>query len=156
MRTAFVARFIVLREGKRTKAHRKIEQMRWESTTSARELALAFQLVFTENGDKPEPVNRDIRRALLHAERSHRFFSVEYAKRATETFIDALCDYERSNILLFGTQAGRRPGGWRLANELLVDENFLFVPELLLSSKAELSLTDVSGGEDDDDEEDES
>lgn len=154
VRTAFVARFIVLREGKRTKAHRKIERMRWHPPTSARELALAFKLVFLENGDKAEPVDRDIRRALVHAERSHRFFSGEYAKRATETFVDALYDYERSNILLFGSPAGGRPGGWRLAKELTVEDASVFVPDFLAQKNAELSVIDCLEGNDDDEDDD--
>ena len=38
-RTAFVARFIVLREGKRTKAHRVIEMMEWDELTTVEELS---------------------------------------------------------------------------------------------------------------------
>ena len=34
-RTAFVARFIVLRESKRTRAHRVIETMEWADQTTA-------------------------------------------------------------------------------------------------------------------------
>ena len=51
-RTAFVARFIVLRESKRTKAHRIIEKMSWSDDTTAEELAMMFRQVFIENGDK--------------------------------------------------------------------------------------------------------
>ena len=50
-RTAFVARFIVLRESKRTKAHRIIEKMSWSDDTTAEELAMMFRQVFIENGD---------------------------------------------------------------------------------------------------------
>lgn len=82
-------------------------------------------------------VDRDLRRALAHADRlnplkskekndiheSH--FSLwplieEYNKRACSNFIEALFDYERSNKLLFGEE-GDQPklGGWRLPRELL-------------------------------------
>ena len=37
-RTAFVARFIVLRESKRTKAHRVIEMMEWMGNQSKQSL----------------------------------------------------------------------------------------------------------------------
>ena len=37
-RTAFVARFIVLREGRRSRAHRQIEQLCWEIETTAEDL----------------------------------------------------------------------------------------------------------------------
>jgi hypothetical protein len=131
IRTAFVARFIVLREGKRSKAHRKIEHMRWHELTSARDLALAFKILFSENGDREEPVDRDLRRALAHAERSFRFFKGEYAKRATLSFAEALIDYERSNMLLFGTPVGGRPGGWRPAREVTRENTVVSVPELL-------------------------
>ena len=117
-RTAFVARFIVLREARRTRAHRKIEKMGWNENTTAEEPAEQFRQAFIENGDNMVPVNRDIRRALAHAERSINHFIGEYATRSTANFIDALCDYERSNNLLFGDGEHPKAGGWRLIQEL--------------------------------------
>lgn len=119
-RTAFIARFIVLRESKRTRAHRVIEMMDWEDLTSAEQLALRFRDVFVQNGDNMVPVDRDIKRALAHASRSLNHFIEEYATRSTLNFIDALYDYERSNTLLFGESDEQpKPGGWRLPQELL-------------------------------------
>lgn len=118
-RTAFVARFIVLRESRRTRAHRVIEKMSWSSGTSAEQLAEMFRQAFIENGDNMTPVERDIRRALAHADRSLRHFVVEYASRSTNSFVDALCDYERSNSLLFGEDEQPKSGGWRLITELM-------------------------------------
>lgn len=118
-RTAFVARFIVLREAKRTRAHRVIELMEWDEDISAEALAELFRGVFIENGDNMMPVDRDIRRALGHASRSLNHFVQEYATRATANFIDSLIDYERSNQLLFGQDEQPKPGGWRLPRELL-------------------------------------
>ncbi len=150
IRTAFVARFIVLREGKRSKAHRKIEHMRWHELTSARDLALAFKILFAENGDREEPVDRDLRRALGHAERSARFFRGEYAKRATLSFSEALVDYERSNMLLFGTPVGGRPGGWRPAREVARESTVVMVPEVLASTGSSLvTIAGIDGGLDD-------
>ena len=152
-RTAFVARFVVLREGKRSRAHRKIEKMVWGVETTARDLALAFKIVFLENGDRSPPVDRDLRRALLHAQRAHRFFRLEYAKRSTDSFVDALVDYERSNVLLFGSIAGQRPGGWRPAKELLGEAESLSVSHLLSSAGAllaEATLPNLEGEDDDD------
>jgi len=117
-RTAFVARFIVLREGKRTKAHRVIERMKWNDDTTAEELAEVFRQIFVKNGDNLHPVDRDIRRALSHSNRSLKHFVQEYALRATTDFIDALHDYDRSNALLFGDDEYPRQGGWRLPLEL--------------------------------------
>jgi prephenate dehydratase len=117
-RTAFIARFIVLRESKRTKAHRKIEMLSWKLTTKAESLAEAFRQIFISNGDNMELVERDIRRALAHANRSITFFVDEYSKRATITFIAALEDYQRSNDLLFGADDQPKPGGWHLPLEL--------------------------------------
>lgn len=117
-RTAFVARFIVLRESKRSRAHRIIEMMEWGKDTSAELLAEQFRQVFKENGDNLGPVDRDLRRALAHASRSLNYFIVEYAARSTTNFIDALYDYERSNTLLFGGEEQPRTGGWRLPREL--------------------------------------
>jgi hypothetical protein len=152
-RTAFVARFVVLREGKRSRAHRKIERMVWGVETTARDLALAFKIVFLQNGDRSPPVDRDLRRALLHAQRAHRFFRLEYAKRSTDSFVDALVDYERSNVLLFGSIAGQRPGGWRPAKELLGEAESLSVSQLLSSAGAllaEATLPNLEGEDDDD------
>ncbi|MEZ4753122.1 MAG: hypothetical protein R3A13_02290 [Bdellovibrionota bacterium] len=117
-RTAFVARFIVLRESKRTKAHRVIELMEWSPETTAEELAEIFRNVYIENGDNMTPVDRDIRRALSHSARSLNHFIKEYASRKTHNFIDALYDYERSNELLFGSDDQPKPGGWQLPQEL--------------------------------------
>ncbi len=117
-RTAFVARFIVLREAKRTRAHRSIELLRWSEETTAEELAETFREVFRENGDNMMPVERDIRRALGHSSRSLNHFIQEYARRATQSFIEALFDYERSNSLLFGNDEYPKPGGWRMPQEL--------------------------------------
>lgn len=116
LRTAFVARFIVLREGRRTRAHRLIEQMEWTSETAAEELAERFRQAFVDNGDKLGPVDRDIKRAIEHAESSVNFFIAQYLERETLTFMEALRDYERSNELLFGDEpdAPMRTGGWRI------------------------------------------
>ncbi len=118
-RTAFVARFIVLRESKRTRAHRIIENMGWDDLTTAEELCERFRQVFVQNGDNMMPVERDLRRALGHASRSLNFFIQEYASRSTANFIEALFDYERSNSLLFGNDEQPKPGGWSLPKELL-------------------------------------
>lgn len=117
-RAAFVARFIVLREGKRTRAHRVIEMMEWEDLTSVEELAHRFRQAFLDNGDNMVPVDRDLRRSLAHSYRSLKFFVSEYAHRATVDFIGALEDYGRSNELLFGAEEQPRSGGWRLPHEL--------------------------------------
>ena len=117
-RTAFVSRFIVLRESKRSRAHRVIEMMSWHEDTTAEELAEKFREVFIENGDNLSPVDRDIRRALAHSDRSIKHFIDVYAGRATCSFIDSLYDYERSNQLLFGEEEYPKSGGWRLPQEL--------------------------------------
>lgn len=117
-RAAFVARFIVLREGKRTRAHRSIEMMEWNDLTTVEELANRFREAFVENGDNMMPVDRDLRRSLAHSYRSLKFFVAEYSRRATLDFISALEDYGRSNELLFGNDEQPRSGGWRLPHEL--------------------------------------
>jgi hypothetical protein len=121
-RTAFVARFIVMRESKRTKAHRKIELLTWSEKTSAEELADIFRAIYRENGDNMMPVERDIRRALAHSSRSINHFINEYTLRATTTFVGALIDYERSNTLLFGAEEQPKSGGWRLPRELIKEQ----------------------------------
>lgn len=117
-RTAFVARFIVLRESKRSRAHRVIEMCEWQDTTTVEALADIFRKIFIENGDNMGPIERDLRRALAHASRSITHFVDQYAQRSTVNFIEALVDYERSNKLLFGNEDYPKPGGWRLPHEL--------------------------------------
>jgi hypothetical protein len=115
VRTAFIARFIVLREGRRSRAHRVIEDLSWPETTSAPELAAMIREAFVKNGDKLQPVDRDLNRALAHAERSADYFLDNYITRATTSFRDALADYGRSNQLLFGGEGEvPRKGGWRI------------------------------------------
>lgn len=129
-RTAFVARFIVLRESRRTRAHRIIEGIEWQSHTTAEELADRFRECFRKNGDNMVPVERDIRRALEHASRSLNHFIAEYATRATHTFVEALADYERSNKLLFGDDEQPKSGGWRIISELIRERNRVTASEL--------------------------
>jgi hypothetical protein len=117
-RTAFVARFIVMRESKRSRSHRVIEQMEWSDQDTAEELYERFRQVFLKNGDNMGPVDRDLRRALAHASRSINHFVFEYQTRSTLNFIDALYDYEKSNKLLFGDDEHPKLGGWRLPQEL--------------------------------------
>lgn len=116
VRTAFIARFIVLREGRRSRAHRAIEQLSWDDSVSAEELALIIRRAFLENGDKMGPVDRDLRRALEHAKCSSKYFVEQYMERSTLNFNDALQDYRRSNVLLFGDaeEVAPRSGGWRI------------------------------------------
>ena len=116
LRTAFVARFIVLREGRRSRAHRMIEEMAWDDEVTADELANMFRQAFVQNGDKMQPVDRDINRALVHAGRSATYFLEQYLGRSCMSFREALQDYVRSNSLLFGQEDEEVPrsGGWRL------------------------------------------
>lgn len=124
IRTAFVARFIVLREGRRSRAHRLIEKLSWNTNTTAQELAQLFRQAFVENGDKLQPVDRDIQRALKHAERSSGYFIEEYIGRASLNFEEALADYEKSNRLLFGDDPKDVPrcGGWKLNSQKADDD----------------------------------
>jgi len=120
LRTAFVARFIVLREGRRSKAHREIELLSWGPESSAKEVYRMIRDAFQKNGDKLGPVDRDLKRALEHAERSVDHFIHQYCDRASESFREALKDYAKSNQLLFGEDPSGpevpRSGGWRVIN----------------------------------------
>jgi hypothetical protein len=115
LRTAFLARFIVLREGRRSRAHRLIEDLAWNENSTAYEVAELIRQSFIKNGDKLGPVERDIRRALQHAECSARYFADQYSERSTKSFREALVDYQRSNKMLFGEDPDEVPrkGGWR-------------------------------------------
>ena len=116
MRTAFVARFIVLREGRRTKAHRALEQLRWSDSTTIEELYNLVRTAFVENGDKMTPVDRDLRRAMEHARCSAEYFAEQYVTRNILSFEQALADYHKSNLLLFGDEDSFKPrcGGWKI------------------------------------------
>lgn len=116
MRTAFIARFIVLREGRRTKAHRALEHLRWDEKTTIEELYNLVRSAFVKNGDKMSPVDRDLRRALEHARCSAEYFAEQYINRNILSFEQALIDYHKSNILLFGEEDSFKPrsGGWRI------------------------------------------
>ncbi len=120
-RTAFLSRFIVLREGRRSRAHRMIEELCWNDDTSAEQLSEMFRAAFKANGDKMQPVERDLKRALAHADRSVSHFVGQYLDRATQNFRDALVDYDRSNKLLFGDNPEDVPrsGGWRIPDREL-------------------------------------
>ena len=137
-RTAFISRFIVLREGKKSKAHRQIETLAWTDSTTTEELVAQLREIFTSYGDSLNSVDRDLRRAKAHADRLNPYhdkegkpdtyeshFSLwplieEYNKRSCTTFVDALFDYERSNKLLFGDENEQpKLGGWRLPRELI-------------------------------------
>ncbi len=114
IRTAFVSRFIVLRENRRTKAHRTIEAMQWDSTVSAEDLLQRFREAFIANGDKLEPVDRDLNRALKHAYISIEHFLGQYLGRTTDSFYESLIDYKKSNELLFGEdEDSPKSVGWR-------------------------------------------
>ncbi|NLF25197.1 MAG: hypothetical protein GX589_06000 [Deltaproteobacteria bacterium] len=124
-RTAFIARFIVMRESKRSRSHRYIEQLEWNELASAEEVAQTIRRIFKDNGDSMEAVDRDLRRSLAHADRSLQHFVGEYCTRSTNNFVDALYDYERSNKLLFGGEQDEQPGlgGWCNPRELEIARN---------------------------------
>jgi hypothetical protein len=90
--------------------------MTWDDATSAEELYVRFRQAFIANGDKLQPVDRDLKRALEHAGCSADYFVDQYAGRVTRSFRESLDDYERSNRLLFGDDPEEVPrsGGWRL------------------------------------------
>ena len=117
-RTSFIARFIVLREGKRSRAHRVIELMAWEDLATAEDVYARIRHAFQQNKDNMSPVDRDLRRAIAHADRSLTFFIREYNTRSSRSFVEALEDYGRSNALLFGDDEQPKPGGWRMPQEL--------------------------------------
>jgi hypothetical protein len=116
LRTAFIARFIVLREGRRTKAHRALEHLRWDESTTIEALYDLVRTAFVKNGDKMAPVDRDLRRALEHARCSAEYFAEQYIHRKILSFEQALIDYHKSNLLLFGDENSFKPrsGGWRI------------------------------------------
>lgn len=115
-RTAFVARFIVLREGRSSRAHRRIEALEWTVNASVDDVYVLFREAFVANGDRMSGVDKDLNRALDHARRSSQHFVDPYLERATTTFFDALKDYMRSNELLFGADMEEVPrsGGWKM------------------------------------------
>lgn len=113
-RTAFVARFIVLRESRRSKGHREIELLTWDESATAEELAVRFKDILTKHHANASSVDRDIKRALEHSSRTIAYFVDEYVARSTTNFQDALKDYQESNALLFGEEEQPKITGWNL------------------------------------------
>ena len=101
-RTAFIARFIVIRENQRCKAHRILEKMDWQINTSAEELLERFKSAFLASGDSIKKVDKDLNQAIRQAKHSADYFLEQYLNRATLNFKEALRDYKKSNRLLFG------------------------------------------------------
>jgi len=97
-----------------------IEQLSWGPESTVQDIYRDIRGAFLKNGDKLGPVDRDLRRALEHAQRSVDHFIGQYCERATLSFREALQDYLKSNQLLFGEDASGpevpRSGGWRLTN----------------------------------------
>ncbi len=120
IRTAFIAKFILLRESKRSKAHRSIEKLSWDKNASAKDLYNQFRAEFVRNGDKLLTVEKDLDRALMHAEGSANYFLKQYLSRECLSFKQALLDYERSNELLFGSSVcpNNKRKGWKLSTEI--------------------------------------
>ena len=114
-RAAFISRFIVLREGRRSRAHRKIEKLAWTQETTAEEIYEKIRECFIENGDKLTPVDRDLRRALEHAKTAAPYFISQYANRLTLNFRESLKDYQKSNSMFFENEDSEalKTGGWR-------------------------------------------
>lgn len=115
LRTAFVARFIVLRESRKSEAHRLIERTEWGDIVSAEDLYNEFLEIFSIFKEELFLAKKDLDRALEHSVRSVDHFVEQYAARATTSFSEALRDYWRSNELLFGIKERQRKGktGWK-------------------------------------------
>ena len=128
LRTAFVSRFIVLREDKRSRAHRAIEKLEWSKEQTAAGLFDLFKQIFEKCNEDPTQAERDLIRALEHAERSVDHFMEQYIERATQNFADALRDHKRSNELLFGNGASNTAHsiGWRVPTP---KEKYVFGPK---------------------------
>ncbi len=120
IRTAFVAKFILLRESKRSKAHRTIEKLSWLENTSVKDLHTIIRNEFIRNGDKLIAVDKDLDRALMYAKASANYFLSQYLSRECLSFREALLDYERSNELLFGTPdcPENKRKGWKFSTEI--------------------------------------
>lgn len=116
-RTAFVARFIVLRELRRAKAHRTIEVMEWEAHTTAEELYEKFYKAFQESKDNLSQAKSDLKKAMEHVQNSFYHFVNEYSQRATLNFVAALQDFDYSNKLLFGDDLPKNVA-WRNPQEI--------------------------------------
>lgn len=116
LRTAFIARFIVLREGRKSRAHRLIERLRWGPEETAEGLKDKFRAIFVESGEENDSFDRDLERALEHANESVDHFVSQYAVRSTLSFAESLRDYLRSNMILFGDDIDKftKKGGWRI------------------------------------------
>ncbi|MCS6960896.1 MAG: hypothetical protein NZT61_00120 [Deltaproteobacteria bacterium] len=110
-RTAFVSKFIILRETKISPAHTVIEMLTWEDKTTYLELANAFEKIFKVTG-RDKTYLKDIKKAIEHAKNLSIAFVNEYARRSGLSFLESLIDYEKSIFILFGPNYLSSIIGW--------------------------------------------
>ncbi|MBL7662865.1 hypothetical protein JNK13_08960 [bacterium] len=117
LRTAFVARFIILRENRKSKVNKAIEDLSWSLDATVDEIYRVIRKTLTEAGDRTQIVDRDLKRAKAYSERTVDYFIDQYLSRATTSFRDALADYQRSSELLGrdeSIQKRSQRSGWRI------------------------------------------
>ncbi|MCS6892954.1 MAG: hypothetical protein NZO16_00045 [Deltaproteobacteria bacterium] len=128
-RTAFVSKFIILRENKVSRAHEIIEKLAWDDTDSHYTLAKAFEKIFNFFGEDKSYM-KDIEKALLSAKSLSAAFIKEYATRSGKCFLEALLDHERSIFILFGSEYLRLLLGWTPASFLARNYSPIHVDDL--------------------------
>lgn len=114
-RTAFVSKFIILRENKISRSHAILERLHWDDTTTYYDLYRAFYKILRAF-DKPLCFKKDLDKAKEHAKTLSPTFVREYANRSGQSFLEALIDYEKSVYILFGADHLRTLLGWAPAS----------------------------------------
>lgn len=102
LRNAFIARFIVLTNRRRSRANGLLKKLTWTEEVTAEQLAEIIKGIFVSANDFNETIEKDIAKSIEHANYSAIFFTEYYHQRSILSIKEAVEDYKRSNELLFG------------------------------------------------------
>lgn len=120
-RAAFLSKFILLRENKKSKAHREIEKEFWGPEETAQDLYAKFLCIFEKYKDNK--AKEDLKASLKYAKTLIDYFVNQYSTRITLNFGDALRDYKRTHDLL--EENCLKPMGWKIPRN---KSKFLYIP----------------------------
>ena len=134
-RTCYVVKLIIHRENKFATAHRVLEQLIWNDLTPYLAVHKVVEAIFKCFHKSSALFKIDLKRALESAKYLSPTFIAEYNKRSTKSFLEALLDYEKSVIMLFGPEHLAKIKGWTPVSILARNFKPLHVEDLLTELK---------------------
>lgn len=143
-RTAFVSKFIILREKKISQAHSIIERLLWNQKTDYQTLARVFKRIFKFFNDE-RTYESDIKKASEYAKNLPTYFIKEYDTRSGTSFLQALLDYEKSVFILFGSDYLKNLLGWAPPSSLARNYQPLHIDDIPKYLKNVLKSAKKSG-----------